>query len=91
MAKIQIRTLGLKGVNLDKDPLQLDVDELRYAQNAISEPLGALSGVKNRPGLGAFTPDDANASILGGIGVLAPNGAANGDGFLFLGRGGTFS
>lgn len=90
MASIEIKTLGLKGVNTDKDPLALDPDELTEAQNAITEPLGKLTGIVNRPGLVEFTTDIDDASgdaVLGGIGVLEPNGN-NGLQTLYLGRGG---
>lgn len=88
--KIEIKTLGVQGVNTDKDPLELLPDELTEAQNAIADPLGSIGGVKNRPGLVEFTTDIDDAagdSVLGGIGVLEPNGN-NGLETLYLGRGG---
>lgn len=88
MGVIRIRTLGLKGVNVDKDPLELDPSELRKAQNAIKEPLGANAGITNRPGLLNFSTPTQDGSILGGIGVLTPATSFGGGAFLFLGRGG---
>lgn len=88
MAFIRIKTLGLKGVNVDKDPHELAPDELRQAQNAISEVLGAKAGLKNRPGLNEFTTDSGMGPVLGGIGVLEPSGAQNAVA-LYLGRGGS--
>lgn len=86
-AKINIKTLGLSGVNVDKNPLELDPDELTQAQNAIAEP-GA--GLKNRLGLVELTGTPGAAAILGGIGVLEPASAEVG-GFeiLYIGRGGS--
>jgi hypothetical protein len=89
MAKIDIKTLGLAGVNVDKDPLELDPDELTKAQNAIHEPLGSNAGIKNRPGLIDFTGTAGPGSILGGTGVLEPAGGdVGGLELLYLGRGG---
>lgn len=87
--KINIKTLGRAGVNVDKDPLELAPDELTQAQNAIHEPLGANAGIKSRPGLVAFTVSAAAASILGGVGVSeAAGGDVGGLELLYLGRGG---
>ena len=89
MASIVIRPFGLAGVNVDKDPLELDPDELRQAQNAIHEPLGANAGIKNRPGLIDFTGTAAEDAILGGVGVLElASGEVGGLELLYLGRGG---
>lgn len=89
MGAIRVRTLGLKGVNLDKDPLVLEPDELTRAQNAVSDVRGAIAAIVNRPGLAAITPSASGASILGGIGVLTPQGTpGEGVGYLFIGRGG---
>jgi hypothetical protein len=84
---ISVKTLGRKGVNTDKNPLELDPDELIRAQNAIHEPLGNAAGLVNRPGLDALTDTPAAGAILGGIGVLDAN-AVNGLFSLYLGRGG---
>lgn len=87
MADINIKTLGRKGVNVDKDPLELDPDELTQAQNAIREPLGVSAGLVNRPGLIDFTTTPGPGPILGGIGVLETLTVLGGT-TLFLGRGG---
>ena len=88
--RIKIKTLGLKGVNVDKNPFELEPDELRQAQNAVSERLGSNASLKNRPGLDEFTTDSGMGPVLGGIGVLEPNGAPTGGTLvLYLGRGGS--
>ncbi len=86
MATIDIKTLGRAGVNVDKDPLELDPDELTQAQNVISTP---NAGIKNRPGLVEFTTAPGSDEVLGGIGLLEP-AAGNVGGFeiLYIGRGG---
>lgn len=89
MGIILVKTLGLKGVNVDKTPLELDPDELTQAQNAIKEPLGVNAGIVNRPGLIDFTTTAGPGEILGGIGVLEPAGGdVGGFELLYLGRGG---
>lgn len=67
MADIKINKLGYAGVNVDKNPLELDDQELRQAQNAIA-PLKTGAGIRKRPGflpwltLGLEIEDD----VLGG-------------------------
>lgn len=81
-----VYTLGQKGVNVDKNPLQLGEDELRQAQNAISDPLGAELGLSNRPGLEKFNAVAGAGSVLGGIGVPLTN-LATGTRLFYIGRG----
>lgn len=76
-----VYTLGEKGVNVDKDPLDLDPDELRKAQNAIS-----YAGLVNRPGLEKFNAVTTAGSVVGGIGVPILN-LKTGTRFFFIGRG----
>lgn len=83
---INIKTLGRSGVNVDKNALELDPDELMQAQNAVTDP---DAGLKNRPGLVEMTDTPGAAAILGGIGVLeAAAGEAGGLEILYIGRGG---
>lgn len=81
-------SLGAKGVNVDKNPLQKDDADLSKAQNAISDPLGVEMGLTNRPGLGKFNQDAASGSILGGIGVPLIN-LLTGTHLFYIGRGPT--
>ena len=81
-----IYAIGSKGVNVDKNPLQLDDSELRQAQNAISDPLGVELGLTNRPGVDKFNSAVAAGPILGGIGVPLLN-LASGIKMFYIGRG----
>jgi hypothetical protein len=89
MATLDLRTLGLKGVNVDKDPLELEDDELRQAQNTIHEPLGRNAGITKRPGLTPFNTAVLTGAIRGGIGVPSISTQVSGSPSLFLGRGPT--
>jgi hypothetical protein len=66
---IKIYTFGLKGVNVDKDPIELEDDELQQAQNAVTDVLSGTAALRNRPGLIPFNDRTAAGSVLGGIGV----------------------
>lgn len=81
--KLTVYSFGEKGVNVDKDPLVLENNELRQAQNAIPEPDG---GLRNRDGLTKFNDSAAEGSILGGIGVPLIN-LRSGTPFFYIGRG----
>lgn len=85
MNELIVFGLGSKGVNVDEDPLHLDLNELTKAQNAHPNPLGADSGISNRPGLIQFS-EEAAGVILGGIGVPLLN-LSTGTSFLYIGRG----
>lgn len=84
MAELILFGLGSKGVNVDQDSLHMENNALRKAQNAHPNPLGAASGISNRPGLIKFSAVGAGA-ILGGIGVPLTN-KATGTSFFLLGR-----
>jgi hypothetical protein len=84
---LDIRTLGLKGVNVDKDPLELDDDQLRQAQNAIHDPLGVNAGLRKRLGLTPFNLSTLGGTILGGIGVPIISEQASGTPTIYIGRG----
>lgn len=91
--------MGYAGVNVDKNPLELDPQELRQAQNAIA-PLKTGAGIRKRPGLQPFIVEDdvvtfsgildADQRALGGIAL--PFGQAwTMHGRLLLARGGASS
>lgn len=87
MGKIVIKTLGLQGVNTDKNPLELSPDELTQSQNAVNEVRGAWVGLVKRQGLVEHSTDSGMGPVLGGVGVLESSGD-EGLFTLFLGRGG---
>jgi len=85
--KIDIRTLGLKGVNVDKDPIELNDDELRKSQNAFHDPIGVNAGLRKRPGLIPFNTTGLGGIVLGGIGVPLTNLQDSGNPSIYVGRG----
>lgn len=89
VAILKIANIGAGGVNVDTDPISLDDKELRLAQNAIRDPLGADSGLRKRPGLGVWNTTIAAGAILGGIGVPLQDLTSNGLHIVFIGRGTT--
>lgn len=86
MGKLDVKDLGLQGVNVDKDPFELQDGELRQGQNAIHDPLGVNAGLRKRPGLIEFNTTDAAGAVLGGIGVPLQNLSGTGVRFIYLGR-----
>jgi hypothetical protein len=87
MGLLRVFTLGKKGVNVDKNPLEMDDDELRLAQNAIRDPLGDDSGVRKRPGFAVQNETTAAGIVMGGIGVPLLDESSFGTRYLYLGRG----
>lgn len=87
--KIDVRALGLLGVNVDKDPLELSDNELRRAQNAIHDQLGVNAGIRKRPGRHAFNSATLGGIVLGGIGVPITNLSVQSDPAIYVGRGPT--
>jgi hypothetical protein len=85
-SKLSVKDLGLHGVNVDKDPLELADGECRQLQNAIHEPLGNNAGLSNRPGLIAFNLTGLAGSVLGGIAVPLINLSESGTTLLYIGR-----
>ncbi len=86
MALIKVVDLGLNGVNVDKNPLELATGELIQAQNASTEPSSGNASIRKRPGLVAFTTSTTAGTVLGGIGVPVQN-RLTGIAYFFIGRG----
>lgn len=90
MAKISVDTLGLHGVNVDKNPLELDDNEVVRAQNAISDPAAGRASLRKRPGLLAInTRAVTGGTVLGGIDLPLQDLSASGIHWIYLGRGPT--
>ncbi len=65
--RLRITAPGVAGVNVDADPLTLQVTELQWAQNATHDTTqGHQGAIRKRPGLGAWSPS-LGAPILGGL------------------------
>lgn len=86
MADLSVTTIGRKGVNVDKNPLELGDDELQKAQNAINDPAAGESTIRKRPGLTPFTTSATAGQVLGGIGVPLQQ-LLTGSHFIYVGRG----
>lgn len=83
---IAVSGLGLKGVNVDRNPLELEDNELVRAANAISESSGGQSSVRKRPGWIAFTTDHTAGIVLGGVDLPFAD-RRTGARYLYIGRG----
>lgn len=87
MPPFKVYELGLHGVNVDKDPLELHPSELRQAQNAIHDTLGVRAGLRKRPGLFPLNATGATGAILGGISLPGVDTSASGaTHYLYIGR-----
>lgn len=86
---ISVKTLGQKGVNVDKDPFDLDDDELVQAQNAISDPAKGQSAVRKRPGFESFNATTVVSPVLGGSPLPGPDLSTGGVVTVYIGRGPT--
>ena len=87
---LKIFTFGSAGVNVDLNPIQLGDQQLTKAQNAISDPLGKVGALTNRPGLTKHNASAAAGSVLGGIGVPLINlnaSTTSGNRLFYLGMG----
>lgn len=86
---LKVYNLGERGVNVDSDPIVIEDQELRQAQNAIRDPLGVDSGIRKRPGLVKYNENLASGSIIGGIGVPLTDLSSNGNDrvTIYIGRG----
>jgi hypothetical protein len=67
MAVLKVYDIGKLGLNIDSDPITLEDQELRLAQNVIRDPLGADAGLRKRPGLAVFNTTSFVDIVLGGI------------------------
>lgn len=63
--KLNVYNLGSLGVNVDKNPVQLEDGELTKAQNAIHDPTGSMGGVRKRPGLTKINSGALSGSVFG--------------------------
>jgi hypothetical protein len=87
--KLTVETFGLLGVNVDRNPLELNDGELIQAQNAISDPAAGKSSIRKRPGLLAFTTSLTAGTVLGGIDMPLLDVSSGGTVGIYLGRGPT--
>ena len=91
-APLIVESLGLNGVNVDKDPLELGDNELMQAVNYISDPQSGQSAIRKRPGLIAFNTSIFAGTILGGCDLAFSDQSAisgNAGLLIYLGRGPT--
>ena len=74
-AKLNVYNLGKLGVNVDKNPIQLQDGELTEAQNWTTDSSGSEGGLRKRPGLVAINASalGSGTSILGAIDVPLAN------------------
>jgi len=90
MAELKVSHMGLAGVNVDKDPLELGDNELQRSQNAASDTEAGFSTLRKRPGLIAFNVAAiTQGSVLGGSDVPLRNTSNSGLRNLYIGRGPT--
>jgi hypothetical protein len=78
---IVVRDIGLRGVNVDKNPLELANNELTRAANAVPDS----ASVRNRPGLVAFSTTATAGTVLGGVDLPLAD-RLTGTRFLYIGR-----
>ena len=83
-----VHSLGLNGVNVDRDPLELGDNELIQATNYISDPSSGQSAIRKRPGLIAFNTSVLAGAVLGGCDLpLADQSVVQGAGLaIYIGR-----
>ncbi len=86
--KLRVESLGLNGVNVDKNPLELADNELMQARNYISDPAAGQSSIRKRPGLIAFNTSSFAGTVLGGTDLpLADQSVVQGAGLaIYIGR-----
>lgn len=87
--RVVVDQFGVKGVNVDKNPLELDQSELTKGQNCVSDPSSGRASLRKRPGLIAFTTSLMAGVVLGGIGVPLLDLSHIGTVRLYIGRGPT--
>jgi len=84
-----VESMGLNGVNVDKNPLELADNELMQAQNAVSEVSSGSSSLRKRAGLVRFTTTATAGIVLGGIDLPVPTTTPAGLHAVYIGRGAT--
>ena len=89
MAKLTVEHMGIGGVNVDKNPLELDENELTQATNAVTDPSSGRSTLRKRPGLIAFSTSATAGTVLGGADVPLQNLSSSGTHYVYVGRGPT--
>lgn len=77
--KLNVFGLGSLGVNVDKNPINLEDGELSKAQNAIHDPSGSMGGIRKRKGLTKVNSVAAAGAVKGAIGVPISIGTAGND------------
>lgn len=87
MPKLIVVGFGLRGVNVDANPFELDDNELTQAQNVINSIDSGSSSIRKRAGLVSFTLEDTADTVLGGIDLPLQDLSANGTHYLYIGRG----
>jgi hypothetical protein len=80
--QLNVYNLASLGVNVDRNPVQLEDGELTKAQNAIHDPAGSTGSVRKRPGLVKVNTVAAAGAIKGAVGVPIVAGSAGNDGGL---------
>lgn len=63
--QLNLYNLGSLGVNVDKNPVQLEDGELTLAQNALHDPTGSMGGLRKRPGLLKINSSAVSGSVFG--------------------------
>lgn len=90
MGKLSVTHMGEAGVNVDKTPSDTADNELRQAQNAVTDVSTGLSALRKRPGLIAFNDAAITAgAVLGGSDLPLRNTSTTGTRTLYIGRGPT--
>jgi len=75
---LSVYGVGLKGVTVDKDPIELEDGELVQAQNATTDSIGAKGALRKRDGIALFTKSGAMAGpVRGLIGLPLPDLSKN--------------
>lgn len=87
MAPLTIRHMGIAGVNVDNNPLDLDDNQLTQAQNTISDPESGASSLRKRTGLVAFNTATLVTTVLGGSPLPGPNLSIGGSITIYIARG----
>jgi hypothetical protein len=85
MAKLIVQGMGLAGVNVDRNPLELADNELTQSQNASTN---GNSSLRKRPGLLNFSTTVTAGTVLGGV-SLPFQDQLHGTHYLYVGRGPT--